>query len=267
MASASSTRFAGAGPRTRAWFWRGWLFLGCFRSTWQARNRSFAAGLRKHSVSSCPAAGFWPWSWCWCLRYCTVSRTGVFAFPCDVVLSLGLSARTLMDGRIELAVGVHAANNINYVLGRIFSLPSHALIVFDDSVTPRYARRPRRGPIGNRLRHISLSPARRRAHAQPTVLLSTVTPVDDLPSRLVSATFRRYSLFRFRIIPLIPFIPNRLPHPHFLRLYRTQRCVSSEGAEQSTLAPLVAGGGSRFFDDARVAPAPAITLGRRPSGL
>jgi uncharacterized protein len=64
---------------------------------------------------------------------------GAFAFPYYVVVSFGLSALTLMDGRLELAIGVHAAHNIAYLLGRLFSGSELTLLLFDDVHVSRWA--------------------------------------------------------------------------------------------------------------------------------
>jgi membrane protease YdiL (CAAX protease family) len=45
---------------------------------------------------------------------------GFFVFPVYVIMSLGFSALTLRDQRIELAIGAHAANNISVVLVSLF---------------------------------------------------------------------------------------------------------------------------------------------------
>ena len=45
---------------------------------------------------------------------------GPYAFPYYVIMSLGLSALTLLDQRLELAIGVHAANNIAVVSAMLF---------------------------------------------------------------------------------------------------------------------------------------------------
>jgi membrane protease YdiL (CAAX protease family) len=45
---------------------------------------------------------------------------GPFIFPTYVIMSLGFSALTLRDQRVELAIGVHAANNIFVVLASVF---------------------------------------------------------------------------------------------------------------------------------------------------
>jgi membrane protease YdiL (CAAX protease family) len=64
---------------------------------------------------------------------------GIFAVPYFVVMSLGLSALTLMDGRLELAIGAHAANNISFLLARLFSASAPPQLLFDDSQLPASA--------------------------------------------------------------------------------------------------------------------------------
>jgi membrane protease YdiL (CAAX protease family) len=55
---------------------------------------------------------------------------GLFAIAYFLVISLGLSALTLTDRRLELAIGAHAANNICVVLGRLFSSQAHPQLLF-----------------------------------------------------------------------------------------------------------------------------------------
>lgn len=60
---------------------------------------------------------------------------GVLAFPYFAIWSLGLSALTLMDRRLERAIGVHAANNISTVLVFMFvpAWPAQAPVLFSHS--------------------------------------------------------------------------------------------------------------------------------------
>ncbi|HEX7969941.1 MAG TPA: CPBP family glutamic-type intramembrane protease [Stellaceae bacterium] len=53
------------------------------------------------------------------------SYHGLFALPLYIVMSLGLSALTLLDQRLELAIGAHAANNIFVVIASLF-LTAHS---------------------------------------------------------------------------------------------------------------------------------------------
>ena len=53
------------------------------------------------------------------------SYHGLFALPLYIVMSLGLSALTLLDQRLELAIGAHAANNIFVVIASLF-LAAHS---------------------------------------------------------------------------------------------------------------------------------------------
>lgn len=45
---------------------------------------------------------------------------GPFVFPVYMIMSVGLSALTLLDQRVELAIGAHAANNIFVVIVSLF---------------------------------------------------------------------------------------------------------------------------------------------------
>ncbi len=53
------------------------------------------------------------------------SYHGLFALPLYAVMSLGFSALTFLDQRLELAIGAHAANNIFVVVGGLF-LSAHS---------------------------------------------------------------------------------------------------------------------------------------------
>jgi uncharacterized protein len=61
---------------------------------------------------------------------------GMAAFPYFVVMSLGLSALTLMDGRLELAIGAHAANNISFLIMRLLSASAPPRLLFDHTQLP-----------------------------------------------------------------------------------------------------------------------------------
>jgi hypothetical protein len=61
---------------------------------------------------------------------------GILAVLYFVIISLGLSTLTLMDGRLELAIGAHAANNISVVLARLFSGSAPPLLLFDHTQLP-----------------------------------------------------------------------------------------------------------------------------------
>ena len=57
---------------------------------------------------------------------------GPFVFPVYIIMSVGLSALTLLDQRVELAIGAHAANNIFVVIVSLFlsdPLQHHALFL------------------------------------------------------------------------------------------------------------------------------------------
>jgi len=59
---------------------------------------------------------------------------GPFVFPVYVIMSIGLSSLTLLDQRIELAIGAHAANNIFVVMVSLFlSGPLHRHALFLDN--------------------------------------------------------------------------------------------------------------------------------------
>ncbi|HEX9491058.1 MAG TPA: CPBP family glutamic-type intramembrane protease, partial [Stellaceae bacterium] len=58
---------------------------------------------------------------------------GPFVFPVYVIMSLGLSALTLLDQRVELAIGAHAANNVSVVIVSLFlSTPLQRRTLFLD---------------------------------------------------------------------------------------------------------------------------------------
>jgi uncharacterized protein len=61
---------------------------------------------------------------------------GMLAVPYFLVVSLGLSALTLMDGRLELAIGAHAANNISFLFSRLFSASAAPQLLFDHTQLP-----------------------------------------------------------------------------------------------------------------------------------
>lgn len=59
---------------------------------------------------------------------------GWFVFPVYIIMSLGLSSLTLLDQRIELAIGAHAANNIFVVIVSLFlSAPLQRHTLFLDA--------------------------------------------------------------------------------------------------------------------------------------
>ena len=62
---------------------------------------------------------------------------GPFVFPTYVVMSLGLSALTLRDQRVELAIGAHAANNISVVLVGLFLSGSSSGVLSEPATHPR----------------------------------------------------------------------------------------------------------------------------------
>jgi hypothetical protein len=64
---------------------------------------------------------------------CYLLAGAALSVPGD--LSLGLSALTLMDRRLELAIGVHAANNISTALFFMFvpAWPAQAPVLFGHS--------------------------------------------------------------------------------------------------------------------------------------
>ncbi len=66
------------------------------------------------------------------------SYHGLFALPVYAVMSLGFSALTFLDQRLELAIGAHAANNIFVVVASLF-LAGHSaqprLFLNGDQVT------------------------------------------------------------------------------------------------------------------------------------
>lgn len=66
---------------------------------------------------------------------------GPFVFPVYIIMSLGLSALTLLDQRVELAIGAHAANNIFVVIVSLFlsaPLQRHTLFL-DGGPVPWWA--------------------------------------------------------------------------------------------------------------------------------
>src|SRR5690348_1240496 len=59
---------------------------------------------------------------------------GPFLFPTYVIMSLGFSALALRDQRVELAIGVHAANNISVVLIGLFLADSASNVLSEPSM-------------------------------------------------------------------------------------------------------------------------------------
>jgi membrane protease YdiL (CAAX protease family) len=66
---------------------------------------------------------------------------GPFAFPVYIIMSVGLSALTLLDQRVELAIGAHAANNIFVVIVSLFLADPlrHHTLFLDGGPVPWWA--------------------------------------------------------------------------------------------------------------------------------
>lgn len=66
---------------------------------------------------------------------------GAWAFPYYVTMSLSLSAITLLDGRLELAIGVHTINNVCAILGNVLTSadPASPSLFLDSSPIPPWA--------------------------------------------------------------------------------------------------------------------------------